>query len=141
MCFILLTCMIIRDKSFPCNQYHGINFLPQKLSNSSKNNSNFSRFFSNFSRFFFQFFKLVNPIYAQSPVRGHKYALDQSLLSHISTISQPYLIYISSIHISGISQAYLRYISPMPQAYLRHTSGISRAYLRHILEVSCAYLR
>ena len=39
----------------------------------------FKIFFSNFSRFIFQFFKLVKPIFAQGPVWGHKYALDQSL--------------------------------------------------------------
>ena len=36
-------------------------------------------FFSNFSRFTFQFFKWVKSIFAQSPVKGHKYTLDESL--------------------------------------------------------------
>ena len=57
---------------FPSNQYHDITFLPQGL-------SNYSSFFSNFSRFTFQFFKSAESIFAQSPVRGHKYTLDQSL--------------------------------------------------------------
>ena len=58
---------------FSNNQYHDITFLPKKL-------SNYSSFFSNFSRFTFQFFKCAKSIFVQSPVRGHKYTLDESLL-------------------------------------------------------------
>ena len=71
-CFICLTHINIPNKSFRSNQYHDITFLPQGL-------SNYSSFFSNFSRFTFQFFKSAESIFAQSPVRGHKYTLDQSL--------------------------------------------------------------